>query len=109
MVLKAELILLSSPFLIHDKQNPKDLISQRLGQIWTVFGLSPQVGSSAVASVRKGRTSWSTFGMSTHQRFSNKGDSGVPSLSVSLPHILTMPRIFCRSYWNIKAVVWMSP
>ena len=43
-------------------------------QISTVFGLSPQVGSSDVASVRKGRTSWSTFGMSTHHKFSNKYD-----------------------------------
>ena len=67
-------------------------------QISTVFGLSPQVGSSEVASVRKGRTSWRTFGMSTHHKFSNKGDSGVPSLSVSLPHMLTIPRGFCRSY-----------
>ena len=67
------------------------------------------MGSSAVASVRKGRTSWSIFGMFTLHKSSNKGDSGVPSLSVSLPHMLTMPRIFCRSYWNIRAVVWMSP
>ena len=52
MVLKAELILCSSPFLINDKQNPQDFISQWISQIWTVFGLSPQVGSLAVASLR---------------------------------------------------------
>ncbi len=32
-------------------------ISQYLSQIIIVFGLSPQVGSSVVASVKKGRTS----------------------------------------------------